>query len=70
MDKGMLEVMHFPSLQPTFRERLSRAAERMSSLRFSPCGRYLAAGSWDQEARPAAGPVVSRGGRWGFEPRR
>eukprot|EP00435_Cladocopium_sp_Y103_P060110 s647_g21.t2 len=46
-------VMHFPSLQPTFRERLSRAAERaaerVSSLRFSSCGRYLAAGSWDQE---------------------
>lgn len=49
MDKGLLEVMHFPSLQPTFRERLSRSAERVSSLRFSPCGRYLAAGSWDQE---------------------
>lgn len=49
MDKGMLEVNHFPSLQPTFRERLSRASEQISSLRFSPCGRYLAAGSWDQQ---------------------
>ena len=23
---------------------------QISSLRFSPCGRYLAAGSWDQQA--------------------
>eukprot|EP00913_Durusdinium_trenchii_P004791 g4451.t1 len=49
MEKGVLEVMHFPSLQPTFRERLSRAGERISAIRFSPCGRFVAAGSWDQE---------------------
>ncbi|CAJ1423173.1 unnamed protein product [Effrenium voratum] len=48
-DKGLLEVVGFPSLQPTFRERLSRASERISSLRFSEDGQFLAAGCWDQE---------------------
>ncbi|CAJ1330840.1 unnamed protein product [Effrenium voratum] len=48
-DKGLLEVVGFPSLQPTFRERLSRASERISALRFSEDGQFLAAGCWDQE---------------------
>ncbi|CAE7611023.1 EML3, partial [Symbiodinium pilosum] len=48
-DKGMVEVLRFPSLQPCFRERLSHAAERVSALRFSDSGTWLAAGCWDQE---------------------
>ncbi|CAE7476534.1 EML3 [Symbiodinium natans] len=48
-DKGMVEVLRFPSLQPAFRERLSHAGERISALRFSNCGVWLAAGCWDQE---------------------
>ncbi|CAE7369690.1 EMAP [Symbiodinium sp. CCMP2592] len=48
-DKGMVEVLRFPSLQPAFRERLSEPAERISALRFSDCGIWLAAGCCDEK---------------------
>ena len=47
--------MDFPSLNMShpaiFGWSFPLAPRRVSSLRFSSCGRYLAAGSWDQEAR-------------------
>jgi len=48
-DKGMVEVLRFPSLQPAFRERLSEPGERISALRFSDCGIWLAAGCCDEK---------------------
>lgn len=47
-DKGILEVSGFPSLQPIFRECLSRGQERICNLCFSDDGVYLAACCWDQ----------------------
>lgn len=48
-EQGVLEVCDFPSLQPCFRERLSKTGERLSVLCFSGCGSFLAAASWDQQ---------------------
>jgi len=45
---GVLEVCGFPSLQPDFREKLSKYSERIASLTFSDCGSWLAACCWDQ----------------------
>mmetsp|Transcript_175393 Transcript_175393/g.562669 ORF Transcript_175393/g.562669 Transcript_175393/m.562669 type:complete len:907 (+) Transcript_175393:156-2876(+) len=47
-DRGILEIYEFPSLQPVYRDVLSKGGDRIGDMRFSADGAYLAAACWDQ----------------------